>query len=177
MENNIMNYGLKKLIEEKYLYRKEEEFTLSSGKKSNLYFDIKGLMLDPVGARIVAEEFEKLITLGNDEVKRLIVLGGLELGAALLAPLMAYRGFQTFVVRKKKKGYGYDELVIGKLGWGSSVMLIDDVITTGNSIEQCKEILYHVCVPFATACIVDRTGDEVRKKGKYLSLFKESDFV
>jgi orotate phosphoribosyltransferase len=166
---------LKKLIEEKYM--KRGDYTLSSGKKSNLYFDIKGLMLDPVGAPLVAEEFEKLITLGNDEVKRLIVLGGLELGAALLAPLMAYRGFQTFVVRKKKKGYGYDELVIGRLAWGSSVMLIDDVITTGNSIEQCKQILYHVCVPFATACIVDRTGGESSRKGKYLSLFNEKDFV
>lgn len=169
-----MSYKLKELIEEKYL--KKGDFTLSSGKKSNLYFDIKGLMLDPVGAPLVAEEFEKLITLGNDEVKRIIVLGGLELGAALLAPLMAYRGFQTFVVRKKKKGYGLDEMLIGRLAWGSQVMLIDDVITTGNSIEQCTEILYHVCVPFATACIVDRTGDETRK-GKYLSLFKESDFV
>lgn len=166
---------LKKLIEEKYM--KRGNYTLSSGKKSKLYFDIKSLMLDPVGAPLVAEEFEKLITLGNDEAKRLIVLGGLELGAALLASLMAYRGFQTFVVRKKQKGYGLDELVIGQLNWGSQVMLIDDVITTGNSIEQCKEILYHVCVPFATACIIDRspTSDQI-KKGKYLSLFKEKDF-
>ncbi len=159
---------LKKLIEDKYM--KRGDFTLSSGRKSKLYFDIKSLMLDPVGAPLVAQEFEKLITLGNDEVKKIIVLGGLELGAALLAPLMAYRGFKTFVIRKNSRNHGLEGRIIGNID--GQIMLIDDVITTGNSIEQCKEILP---IPFATACIIDRSG-EVGRKGKYLSLFKESDF-
>ena len=172
-----MKEKLKQLIQDKYM--KKGEFLLSSGKKSNLYFDIKSLMLDPKGAPLIAQEMEKLITLGNDEVKKIIVLGGLELGAALLAPLMAYRGFQTFVLRKNAKNHGLDDgKLIGFVNWGSQVMLIDDVITTGNSVKYCEEMLYHVCNPFGTACVIDRTGESSEnRKGKYVSLFRESDFL
>ena len=162
---------LKALIEEKYLER--GDFTLSSGKKSRFYFDIKSLMLDPLGARLVGSAMENLIP-EHLRIQQRLYLGGLELGAALLAPIMSMRGFYTFVIRKKAKEYGLGGRLIGDVELGSNVILIDDVITSGKSIQECKNYLSSALIhPIYIMCIIDRSDG----KNGYLSLFKESDFI
>ena len=160
---------LKKLIEDEYLER--GNFTLSSGRKSEYYFDIKSLMLDPLGARLVGNAMRNLIPKHLQNQERLC-LGGLELGAALLAPIMSMQGFYTFVIRKKAKDYGLGGRIIGDLNWDGHVILMDDVITSGASIQECKDYLSGALInPIYIMCIIDRSDDK-----KYLSLFKESDF-
>ena len=94
--------NLKDFIKEYFLT--EGDYTLSSGKKSNLYFDIKGLMLNPQGARMVGREFEKLLG-GHKNQKGCLI--GMELGGALLTQIMIYRGFYGVVMRKKQKEYQF----------------------------------------------------------------------
>lgn len=160
---------LKTLIKEKYL--EIGDFTLSSGRKSEYYFDIKSLMLDPLGARLVGTAMRNLIPKHLQAQERLY-LGGLELGAALLAPIMSLQGFQTFVIRKKAKEYGLGGRIIGDLNWNGHVILMDDVITSGKSIQECMDYLKGALInPIYIICIIDRSDDK-----KYLSLFKESDF-
>lgn len=162
---------LKTLIERKYLHK--GDFTLSSGRKSNYYFDIKSLMLDPLGARLVGTAMRNLIPERLQTQERLY-LGGLELGAAILAPIMSLQGFNTFVIRKKAKDYGLGGRIIGDLAWNAHVILIDDVITSGASVEECKHYLERGLIhPIYTMCIIDRSDSD---KG-YLSVFKEKDFI
>lgn len=161
---------LKTLIKEKYL--EEGNFILSSGRQSDYYFDIKSLMLDPLGARMVGTAMRNLIPERLQNQERLY-LGGLELGAALLAPIMSMQGFYTFVIRKKAKEYGLGGRIIGNLAWDAHVILIDDVITSGKSIKECKDYLATALInPIYTICIIDRSDSD----NGYLSVFKESDF-
>ena len=163
---------LKTLIKEKYL--EEGNFILSSGRQSDYYFDIKSLMLDPLGARLVGSAMRDLIPERLQTLENLC-LGGLELGAALLAPIMSMQGFYTFVIRKKAKEYGLGGRIMGNLQLGNNVILIDDVITSGKSIQECKDYLSMALIyPIYTICIIDRSDS---KNNGYLSLFKESDFI
>src|SRR5262245_42022629 len=117
----------------KRAYR-EGEFTLASGRKSNFYFDSKPILLDGEGARVVA----RLILA---EIARLGLnpdaIGGTELGAVPIAcavsahaPLPAPR---VFIVRKQPKAHGTGKVIEGQVGRGDRVIVVEDVVTTGES--------------------------------------------
>jgi orotate phosphoribosyltransferase len=116
-------------------------FTLSSGRESSFYFNLKPTMMDPRGARLCAAAFLKRIRAeGVDYV------GGLEMGAVpvigSLAAISDMEGHpvRTFFVRKAQKAHGTRELIEG-LGpeeslKGKRVLILDDVATTGNALLQ-----------------------------------------
>ena len=116
-------------------------FTLSSGRESNLYFNLKPTMMSPRGARLCAAAF-----LSRIREENLDYVGGLEMGAVpVIGSLAAIsdmegRPVQTFFVRKAQKTHGTRELIEG-LGpeeslRGKRVLILDDVATTGNAILQ-----------------------------------------
>lgn len=160
LKDYIKDYG--------YMVKRDTEMTLSSGKKSNLYFDMKGLMLDGRGATLVSKEFSDLLArkLGY---KQEYVLCGMELGGAQLVQLMVQRGYYGVIVRKKEKEYGLKKRIEGELM--ENVVIVDDVITSGNTVEEVKKILSGSCNILRTVCIIDRTEDQ-----RYESLYKEKDF-
>jgi orotate phosphoribosyltransferase len=110
-------------------------------------------------------------------------VGGLTLGADQFAHGVAIvAGKRWFVVRKEPKGRGTNKLVEGaELGPGVRVLLVDDAITTGGSIQKA-----HVAVSetgaevVAAATLLDR-GNTARayfeERGvTYLPLFTGEDF-
>ncbi|HEX3667172.1 MAG TPA: orotate phosphoribosyltransferase [Rhizomicrobium sp.] len=113
-------------------------FVLSSGRESEMYFNLKPAMLDPRGAFLCASTFLKIIAGEN-----IGFAGGLEMGAVpMLGSLAALsemqrRPLRTFFVRKKPKTHGTQELIEGLAGdetlSGARVIIVDDVATTGNS--------------------------------------------
>ena len=78
---------------------------------------------------------------------RVDAVGGLTMGAdpiALSIGIAAYSDdsktrLQTFIVRKKAKEHGRHKLIEGNFSKGNSVVVIDDVITTGGSTIQAIE--------------------------------------
>jgi orotate phosphoribosyltransferase len=120
-------------------------FVLSSGRESEMYFNLKPTMLDPRGAWLSAMAFLKMIAAEN-----VAYVGGLEMGAVpMLGSLAAISEMlghpvPTFFVRKKPKMHGTQELIEG-LGPDETlaaerVMIIDDVATTGNSALQAAQV-------------------------------------
>jgi orotate phosphoribosyltransferase len=106
------------------------EITLSSGRKSDFYFNLKPTMLDPEGASLLAElTYEALKDDGLDYI------GGLEMGAVPLAG--------AFFVRKKPKEHGarlaVEGLAKGETLQGKRVVIVEDVTTTGGSARQAVE--------------------------------------
>ena len=160
LKQYIKDYG--------YMVKRDTEITLSSGKKSNLYFDIKGLMLNPVGAQLVITETTGLLNRINIS-RQDYAVGGMELGGAQLAQLLITARFNTFIVRKKEKEYGLKKRIEGELM--DNIVIVDDVITSGNTVEEVKKILSGSCNVLGTVCIIDRTEDQ-----RYESLYKEKDF-
>jgi orotate phosphoribosyltransferase len=107
---------------------------LASGRESDFYFDMKPAMLDPDGAALMAE----LILQQIQDVKT-DCIGGLEMGAVpLIAPVAMLspkfgRPLPGFFVRKAVKDHGTKKRVDGTDIAGKTVVILEDVTTTGGS--------------------------------------------
>ncbi len=121
------------------------DFTLASGRKSSLYFNLKPTMMDPEGAHLMASLLLDRIPEGTDYV------GGLEMGAVPLAAFCAAvshiesRPVRAFFVRKQAKGYGANALVEGLSDDesldGKTVAMLEDVTTTGGSVIKAANMV------------------------------------
>lgn len=117
-------------------------FTLASGKQSDLYIDCRTTALDPFGARLIGELGWKAVRdrIAGEQLS-IDAIGGMTLGAdpISLAVGMASaathpdEALQVFTVRKEPKGHGRGKQIEGNFREGSTVIVVDDVITTGGS--------------------------------------------
>jgi len=119
------------------------DFTLSSGKKSSYYIDLRLVASFPHIFRKMTKNLQKLVSekTGLDNFDSLVSVptGGLVIGSALAIETVK----PLIYVRDKPKDYGTTKSIEGKIFSGMKVVLIDDVITTGNSvinaIKQLKD--------------------------------------
>lgn len=119
------------------------EFRLRSGNISNFYWDKYRFESNPVLLAAIAEEMAKLLPSGCDG------LAGLELGGIPLATALSLQtGLSCFYVRKEAKTYGTCNLIEGGAKDRSTLVVIEDVITTAGqvctSIEQIRAAGYTV---------------------------------
>lgn len=131
---------LRELLRKKSIFH--GEFTLASGAKSNYYFDCRLTTLDPQGAWRVGQLMHALIR--QEEAARKIridAVGGLTMGADPVALATAmfscWAGdptpLQTFCVRKSPKAHGQTRLIEGNFKKGDTVVVVEDVVTRGDS--------------------------------------------
>jgi orotate phosphoribosyltransferase len=118
------------------------DFTLASGAKSNYYIDCRLTTLDAEGAALVGQV---IYTLAAEQAKRQNIhvtgIGGLTMGADPIALATGMHSFrenpsaplQPFVVRKAPKSHGQTKLIEGNFKPGDTVVVIDDVVTKGDS--------------------------------------------
>jgi orotate phosphoribosyltransferase len=105
------------------------EFTLSSGKKSNVYVDIKLACTYPHILKTIAELMaEKVKNLDFDKIA-CIELGGVPLAVALSLEIEK----PLVIFRKEKKDYGIKSDCIGEVKAGEKFIVVEDVTTTGKS--------------------------------------------
>lgn len=110
------------------------DFTLTSGKKSNYYINIKKATTDPVILSIIAKELAKFVD--SDKI------AGIELGSVPLAVAVALKTKKKFlIVRKEPKGHGTNSLIEGDFEKGDRIIVIEDVTTTANSALRAAKIL------------------------------------
>lgn len=121
---------------------KEGDFTLSSGKKSTYYINGKLVTLHPQGGKLVGQVLLSMI--GTD----VSAVAGLTLGAdpivSAVNVVAAYeeKSLTALIVRKEAKGHGTKVYIEGPpLPPGSSVIVLEDVVTTGNSAMKAVERL------------------------------------
>ena len=119
------------------------DFTLASGKKSSYYIDLRLVASFPHIFRKMIKNLQKLVSekTGLDNFDSLVSVptGGLVIGSALAIETVK----PLIYVRDKPKDYGTTKSIEGKIFSSMKVALIDDVITTGNSvingIKQLKD--------------------------------------
>ena len=132
---------------------------LSSGKKSDYYIDAKQVSLTPEGLFLIGKVV--LDMLKNDEFD---AIGGLTIGADPIVAaigVVSYlnaRPVQTFIVRKEPKQHGMQKFIEGpSLKPNSKVVIIEDVITSGNSaLKAIKAVETLKCRVVKVAALVDR---------------------
>lgn len=115
-------------------------FTLSSGKKSYYYVDSKLSTYDPEGIILAGQIMYEMVK--NSDVT---AIGGLTMGAdplvisSIMAGYTDDRMIKGFSVRKEAKSHGKKKLIEGNLVISDKVVIVDDVITTGNSTIKAIE--------------------------------------
>lgn len=127
----------------------EEGFTLSSGKKSNVYIDVKKTALSAVAFEPIGYAYFQKLKLAPIDA-----IGGMTLGADPIAYAAAFmctlRGkyLDIFIVRKEAKGHGTKSAVEGPVKSGANVVIVEDVVTTGAStikaVNSAKEAGFNV---------------------------------
>jgi orotate phosphoribosyltransferase len=146
------------------------DFTLSSGLKSDHYWDGKKVTLAAAGTYLVGRAiFERLAGLDIDAV------GGPEIGAIPIATAVALvshlegRDIPAFIVRKHPKEHGTRKPVEGFLPENSRVVIVEDVITTGESVIKAIAAVENLgCKVVKVIALVDRCeggGDKLRHAG------------
>lgn len=173
---------LKQLLLDRAL--KFGDFILASGKKAKYYCDGKQITLSSKGVRLVGEGMLQLM---EEEEEFPAAVGGMSMGAdpivASIITMADVQGkeLQGFLVRKEAKGHGTNKFVEGPVKPGDSVVIVEDVVTTGGSslkaIERAEEFGLKVKTVIA---ILDRMegGREAFEKAGYQlkSLFTIRDF-
>jgi orotate phosphoribosyltransferase len=115
---------------------KRGRFTLASGKVSDLYIDARMTSMSPEGLSLIG-------SLGLHSIRAtgwpVDAVGGMTLGADPLAYAISYTSsfkpplIRAFTVRKETKTHGTSKLIEGPFRPGDRVMVVEDVITTGDS--------------------------------------------
>jgi orotate phosphoribosyltransferase len=134
-------------------------FVLASGQRSSYYFDGKQASMDPHGAKLIAAAIMREI-----EDIEIDAIGGMDMGATPIAGAVALwsgqvgRPLPTFVVRKDAKQHGTRKRVEGpERHRNDRVAIVDDVVTTGNSILSAIDAVQELGCEIALAIsVVDR---------------------
>jgi len=162
------------------------DFKLSSGGTSDYYIDCRTTTLDARGARLTGEVFLEEI---HDQRWEPKAIGGLTMGAdpivvaATVAADHAGRELYGFLVRKLEKQHGTGQRIEGFRKTGATVVIVDDVCTTGAStiqgIQAAREFGFNVV---GAICLVEREeagGREAvaaaAKPASFISIFTAND--
>ncbi len=135
-------------------------FTLASGRTSDYYIDARRTTMSACGLALIGELGLQLI---RDMGWRPALVGGLTLGADPVAYAIARASWQApptidaFTVRKEAKAHGAKRRIEGCFEPGESVVVVEDVVTTGASaLKATKAVSDAGGVVFGVLAVVDR---------------------
>ena len=179
MDYDYERLKLKELIAEKALVVRKEPIPLSNGSMSHHYYDLKKIILEPLGAKLISTlMLEEVLKFG-----KIKSVGGLEVGAIPIATAISIRSHEThdnistFYVRKQPKAHGLKKLVEGNAC--EPIVIVDDVVTKGDSVVKAIDALRDEGMSIVgIVSIIDRGGGATLKKHglKFVSLYTDKDF-
>ena len=113
------------------------KFNLKNGTVSPIYIDLKNIISYPSLLNTITDLiWEKMKTLDYD------CISGIPYGAIPVASILsANKNIPMILVRKEKKNYGTSKQIEGLVIKNNVCVLIEDVITTGSSIQKVVKLL------------------------------------
>ncbi len=135
---------LMNLVRERAL--KFGDFTLVSGRKAKYYLDCKQVTLHSLSARLIGAGILDLL---KSQGPLPDAVGGMAIGAdPITAAVITMAGVEKqeltgVLIRKEAKGHGTQKFLEGPVQPGQSLVIVEDVVTTGGSsllaIDRCLE--------------------------------------
>ncbi len=165
---------IKRIKETAYM---EGDFTLRSGKKSKYYLDKYLFETCPDILKALGAEFAKYVT--ND----VTLIAGAELGGVALAAVTAMEtGRNWIIVRNSKKGYGTGKMIEGVLKDNDTVLLVEDIATTGGQVLEAAKVITEAGAKVKEiVCVIDRkqgAAENITAAGyKFESIFTKNDLA
>lgn len=150
-------------------------FVLRSGRTSSYYLDKYLFETQP---DILAALTQRLAQRLPPQVDR---LAGAELGAVpLVTALSLHTGKPAVFIRNRKKDYGTEKLIEGRLEKGDRVLLVEDIVTTGGqTLEAARTLREAGATIVKILAVIDRQegGRQNIESAGFLfeSLFTRSD--
>jgi len=180
---------LELLFEQAFRYSPDQPFTLASGRMSPYYIDCRKVTFTAEGAYLVGQVFFQLVKdLEKERGVKIAAVGGPGVGAIPIASAVACYSYlqqepiQAFSVRKEPKGHGLQKWVEGYDQPGSRVVIVDDVVTTGESTLKAIEGATNAGFKIeGIIVLVDRQeggGERLREEGlPFTALFTSDNFM
>ena len=158
------------------------QFTLASGKQASYYLDCRKVTLDAQGAKLIAAGMLDLLA---DDLPDLV--GGMAIGAdPITGAILTLAGtrdlpLRGIIVRKESKTHGTGKFVEGPFVEGETVVIVEDVVTTGGSsllaIERCEAVGLKVDRVLAIVDRLEGGGEAFAERGyKLTTLLTIEDF-
>ncbi|GGM67180.1 orotate phosphoribosyltransferase [Thermogymnomonas acidicola] len=150
------------------------DFVLTSGKRSNYYVDIKDACTDPSVLREITEGMKPHV--------RGVAVAGVELGAVPLVVSTSLSLGLRYIIIRKERNHGTKKLIVGNVERGAEVTVLEDVVTTGNSVMRAVNMLREEGATVRrVVCVVDREegGSQLLCNNgvELISLVKARDFL
>jgi orotate phosphoribosyltransferase len=142
------------------------DFILASGKKSSYYIDIKKASTDPHLLKQMARQISEILRLNAIQAD---YIGGVALGGVPIAVAASLEtNIPLIIIRKEIKEYGTKGQIMGEFEPGKTVVLVEDVTTTGVSVlNGIKTLRAKGLVAHHVITVVDR------EEGASLALVSE----
>ena len=120
----------------------QKPFTWASGWKSPIYCDNRKTLSYPKIRTFIRQQFASII---NDEFGVPEVIAGVATGAIAHGALVAQElGLPFVYVRSEAKDHGLTNLIEGVVEKGQSVVVVEDLISTGGSSLKAVQALRDV---------------------------------
>jgi uridine monophosphate synthetase len=107
-------------------------FRLHSGRESRIYIDLRVLVSFPAALRQATEAYAGALASLSYDLLAATPLAGLPIGTALCLALDR----PLIYPRKTAKSYGTGKNIEGRWAIGQTVVVIDDLITSGDSVME-----------------------------------------
>lgn len=120
-------------------------FTLSSGAKSPIYLDHRRAFTPPQLRKQLVQAWADVL---ESELKSLghkpsgvVCVGTATAGIAPAMALASHWGCEFLYVRQKPKGHGLQQMIEGEFNNQRPHLVVDDMLTTGQSLLKSVEVL------------------------------------
>ena len=145
-------------------------FTLKSGEVSKYYYDMKNIISNPSLLKQIGDELYNLL----DDFD---IICGIPYGALPIATYISTQYNKPLIyIRDKQKEYGTQKMIEGEYKKQDRCVIIDDVITSGRSLEEEIEKLKDKVTIVDVAVIMNRQQNP-QCSMKFKSLLYKNDIT
>ena len=117
------------------------DYILASGKKSPYYIDLRQTISSPITMDWIANSLTRIILneIGKEKIDR--ILGVPTAGIPFATVVSQKLGIPLIYYRQARKEHGVRKKIEGILERNDRVLVIDDLITTGESVIESAEVV------------------------------------
>jgi orotate phosphoribosyltransferase len=117
------------------------DYILASGKKSPYYIDLRQTISSPITMDWIGNSLTRIIVneIGRDKIDK--ILGVPTAGVPFATVVSQKLGIPLIYYRQARKEHGVRKKIEGILERNDRVLIIDDLITTGESVIESAEVV------------------------------------